>query len=96
MNGHATPQAGRVRRRLREFWPGRNPLGRRCDRTEAMILGVLLATFVIGGTLAALIAGRLAYDGALRARHAELNFRAERHAFSRRRSLASEDVEKRR
>jgi hypothetical protein len=72
MNGHATPQAGRVRRRLREFWPGRNPLGRRCDRTEAMILGVLLATFVIGGTLAALIAGRLAYDGALRARHAEL------------------------
>ena len=72
MNGHATPQAGQVRRRLREFWPGRNPLRRRWDRIEAMILGGLMATFVIGGTLAALIAGRLAYDGALHARHAEL------------------------
>jgi len=72
MKAHATPHAGRVRRRLREFWPGRNPLRRRWDRTEAVILGGLLAAFVIGGTLAALIAGRSAYDGALRARHAEL------------------------
>jgi hypothetical protein len=72
MKAHATPQARRVRRRLREFWPGRNPLRRRWDRTEAVILGGLLATFVIGATLAALIAGRLAYDGALHARHAEL------------------------
>jgi len=72
MKAHATPHAGRVRGRLREFWPGRNPLRRRWDRTEAVILGGLLAAFVIGGTLAALIAGRSAYDGALRARHAEL------------------------
>jgi len=72
MKAHATPHAGRVRGRLREFWPGRNPLRRRWDRTEAVILGGLLAAFVIGGTLAALIAGRSAYDCALRARHAEL------------------------
>jgi len=72
MKAHATPHTGRVRGRLREFWPGRNPLRRRWDRTEAVILGGLLAAFVIGGTLAALIAGRSAYDGALRARHAEL------------------------
>jgi hypothetical protein len=68
----ATPQAGRLRRRLREFWPDRNPLRRRWDRAEAVILGGLLAAFVVGGTLAALIAGRCAYDGALHARHAEL------------------------
>ena len=72
MKAHATPHAGRVRRRLREFWPRRNPLRRRWDRTEAVILGGLLAAFVIGGTLAAVVAGRSAYDGALRARHAEL------------------------
>src|SRR6516162_8453564 len=72
MKAHATPQARRVRRRLREFWPDHNPLRRRWDRTEALILGGLLTAFVIGGTLAALIAGRWAYEGALHARHAEL------------------------
>ena len=72
MKGHATPHTGRLHRRLREFWPDRNPLRRRWDRTEALILGGLLAAFVIGGTLAALIAGRWAYEGALHARHAEL------------------------
>jgi hypothetical protein len=72
MTGQATTQAGRLRRRLREFWPDRNPLRRRWDRTEAVILGGLLAAFLVVGTLAALIAGRSAYDGALHSRHAEL------------------------
>lgn len=72
MKGHATPHTGRLHRRLREFWPDRNPVRRRWDRTEAVILGGLLAAFVIGGTLAALIAGHSAYEGALRAQHAEL------------------------
>jgi len=72
MNGHAKSQAGRLRRKLREFWPGHSPLRRRWDRAEAAILGGLLAAFVVGGTLAALIAGHWAYEGALRARHGEL------------------------
>jgi hypothetical protein len=72
MKGHATPHAGSLRGRLREFWPDRNPLRRRWDRAEAVIVAGLVAAFVIGGTLAALIAGRLAYEGALHARDAEL------------------------
>jgi hypothetical protein len=71
MKGHARPHAGSLRWRLREFWPDRNPLRRRSDRAEAVIVVALLAAFVMGGTLAALIAGRLAYQGALRTRHAD-------------------------
>ena len=59
MKGYATPHAGRLRRKLREFWPDRNPLRHRWDRAEAVILGALLAAFVIGGTLAAVGAGAL-------------------------------------
>jgi hypothetical protein len=58
---------------LRGFWPDRNPLRRRCDRAEAVILSALLALFVVGGTLAALAAGRWVYDGALHVRRAELS-----------------------
>ena len=72
MKRHATPQAGRLRRRLREFWPDHNPLRRRWDRAEALILGGLVAAFIIGGSLAALVTGRLAYASALHARQAEL------------------------
>jgi hypothetical protein len=72
MKGHEKSQAGQLRRKLREFWPGRSPLRRRWDRAEAVILGGLLVSFMIGGTLAALIGGRLAHDAALRARHADL------------------------
>ena len=72
MKGHEKSQAGRLRRKLREFWPGRSPLRRRWDRAEAVIVAGLLAAFVVAGTLAALIAGRWAYEGALHARRAEL------------------------
>jgi hypothetical protein len=79
MRGHTTPRgypeshAGPLRRKLREFWPDRNPLRRRWDRAEAVIVAGLLAAFVIVGTLAALVTGRWAYEGALRARDAELD-----------------------
>jgi hypothetical protein len=72
MKGHEKSQAGPLRRKLRELWPGNSPLRRRWDRSEAVILGGLLVAFMIGGTLAALMGGRWAYDAALRARHAEL------------------------
>jgi hypothetical protein len=72
MKGHARPHAGSLRGRLREFWPDGNPLRRRWDRAEAVIVAGLLAAFVIAGTLAGVIAGRLAYEGALHTRHAEL------------------------
>jgi hypothetical protein len=72
MKGHTTAHAGRLRRSLRGFRPDRNPLRHRWDRAETVILATLLAAFVVGGTLAALTAGRWGYDGALRARHAEL------------------------
>jgi hypothetical protein len=72
MKGHAIPQTGRLRRWLREFWPDRNPLRRRWDRAETLILGGLLAAFIIGGSLAAVVTGRLAYASALHAERAEL------------------------
>jgi hypothetical protein len=72
MKRHAMPQAGRLHRRLREFWPDHNPLRRRWDRAETLILGALIAAFIIGGSLAALVTGRLAYASALHARQAEL------------------------
>lgn len=71
MKRHARAPSGRLHRRLRELWPDRNPLRRRWDRAETVILGGLLAAFLIGGSLAALGAGHWAYENALQARHAE-------------------------
>ena len=59
-----------LRRRLWGLWPDRNPLRRRCDRVEAAILAGLVAAFVLGGSVAALAAGRWAYDTALCTEHA--------------------------
>jgi hypothetical protein len=73
MKRHAAPCLRWLRRRLWGLWPGRNPLRRRCDRAEAVILAGLMAAFVIGGPLAALTAGRWAYDGAARAEHAQMS-----------------------
>jgi hypothetical protein len=68
MRRHTAPQSTW----LRGFWPDHNPLRRRCDRVEAVLLGALLAAFLVGATLAALAAGRWAYDSALHTRRAEL------------------------
>lgn len=72
MKAHATRYAGRLHRKMREFWPDRNPLRRRWDRVETAVIAGLVLVFLAGGALAALTAGRLAYEGALHARHAEL------------------------
>jgi hypothetical protein len=71
MRALAAPRWVWVRRRLWTLWPDRNPLRRRCDRVEAAILAGLVAAFVLGGSLAALAAGRWAYDNALRTEHAD-------------------------
>jgi hypothetical protein len=70
MRALAAPRWAWARRRLWGLWPDRNPLRRRCDRAEAAILAGLVAAFILGGSLAALAAGRWAYDSALRAEHA--------------------------
>jgi hypothetical protein len=73
MKRHAARSSRWLRRRLWGLWPDRNPLRRRCDRAEAVILAGLIAAFVIGGPLAALAAGAWAYDGAARAEHAQMS-----------------------
>jgi hypothetical protein len=60
-----------ARRRLRGLWPDRNPLRRRCDRVEAAIVAGLVVAFILGGSLAALAAGRWAYNTALRTERAD-------------------------
>ena len=54
--------AQRWLRRVRGWWPDRNPLRRRCDRAEAAIVTVLVAVFLAGAPLMALAAGRQAHD----------------------------------
>jgi hypothetical protein len=70
MRALAAPRWVWVRRRFWGLWPDRNPLRRRCDRVEAAIVAGLVAAFVLGGPLAALAAGRWAYDTALRTERA--------------------------
>lgn len=70
MRALTAPRCGWMRRRLWRLWPDRNPLRRRCDRLEAVILAGLVVAFVLGGSLAALTASRWAYDAALRTEHA--------------------------
>lgn len=70
MRALSAPRWAWLRRRLWRLWPDRNPLRRRCDRVEAKILAGLVAAFILAGSLAALAAGRWAYDSALRTEHA--------------------------
>ena len=49
--------AQRWLRRVRGWWPDRNPLRRRCDRAEAAIVTVLVAAFLAGALLLAPAAG---------------------------------------
>ncbi len=72
MKGNPSPRQRPLFLRLRGLWPDRNPLRRRFDRVEAVILAGLLAAFLIGAPFAGLFAGRWAYGSALHARRAEL------------------------
>jgi hypothetical protein len=56
-----------VRRALRGRLPDRNPLRRHADRLEFAVLTALLAVFLVGAPLVALLVGRWAYAGADRA-----------------------------
>jgi hypothetical protein len=58
-------------RRVRGWWPDRNPLRRRCDRAEAALVTVLVAVFVAGAPLLALTAGRWAHDSGPAPGHAQ-------------------------
>jgi hypothetical protein len=49
------------------WWPDGNPLRRRTDRVEAVIVAVLAAILVVVGPLGAVAAGHLAYHAAARA-----------------------------
>jgi hypothetical protein len=60
-----------VRRALRGRLPDRNPLRRRADRLEFAVLTTLLAVFLVGAPLIALVVGRWAYTGADRGARAE-------------------------
>lgn len=53
--GRMTPLA----RTIRGLWPDRNPLRRSSDRVEAVMLAVLIMTFVVGAPLIALLTCRL-------------------------------------
>jgi hypothetical protein len=70
----------RLRHQLRTCWLSRvlrgrrldrNPLRRRCDRVETVVLGVLLAAFLAGAPFAAYAAGNVAYKLAARAAQAQ-------------------------
>ena len=69
MRWHAV--ARRWLRRVRGWWPDRNPLRRRCDRAEAALLTALVAVFLAGAPLLALSAGRWAPGGGPRPGHAQ-------------------------
>src|SRR5215472_11809985 len=64
--------AWRWLRRVRGWWPDRNPLRRRCDRAEAALVTALVAVFLAGAPLLAVSAGRWAPDGGPRPGHARL------------------------
>ncbi|HEY4465268.1 MAG TPA: hypothetical protein VGN41_21585 [Streptosporangiaceae bacterium] len=70
MRKRAAPRAPRMagaRRALRGRLPDRNPLRRRADRLEFAVLVTLLAVFLVGAPLIAIVVGRWAYAGADRA-----------------------------
>jgi len=71
MTRHAVPRVTWHRRWLRGLWPDRNPLRRTADRVEAAVVAGLLAAFVIGAPVAALIAGHWSSAVALRVEHAQ-------------------------
>jgi hypothetical protein len=63
--------AARAMRVVRGLWPGRNPLRRRLDRVEGVVVGGLAVAFLAGVPLAAVITGHLTYSYGARAAHAQ-------------------------
>lgn len=58
---------GVIRMALREMWPDANSLRRTCDRVEAWLLVTLLAIFLIGAPVAAVLAAGYVYGAGVRA-----------------------------
>ena len=61
----------RFARWARGMWQDHDPLRRRTGRVEAAIVACLLAAFLAGVPLAAVLAGRWAYAAGLASQHAE-------------------------
>jgi hypothetical protein len=62
MREKQTGRMGHVARALRGLWPDHNPLRRSSDRAEAGIVALLVAAFLIGAPLIALITWRLTFN----------------------------------
>jgi hypothetical protein len=73
---HRAGQARFPSRRLRRLWPDHNPLRRPWDRAETAIVAGLLAAFLVGAPLAAIVAGQWVRSAGLRDLQAE---QASRH-----------------
>jgi hypothetical protein len=71
MSGHARPRVTRWGRLWRGLWPDHNPLRRACDRVEAGLIAALLAAFIVGTPLLAILAGQRTYGAALRTEHSQ-------------------------
>jgi len=65
------PRSSRLRRLVRGWRPDRNPLRRRSDRVETVIVGLLFAFFLVGAPLAWHFAGSWAYPAYAREAKAE-------------------------
>ncbi len=65
------PGSTRLGRLVRRWRPDRNPLRRRSDRVETVVVGVLVAAFFAAAPFAARAAGNWAYATSLREQQAE-------------------------
>jgi len=63
--------AARAMRVVRGLWPDRNPLRRRLDRVEGVVVGGLAVAFLAGVPLAAVAAGHLTYMYGARTAHTQ-------------------------
>jgi len=63
--------AARAMRVVRGLWPDRNPLRRRLDRVEGVVVGGLAVAFLAGAPLAAAAGGHLTYMYGARTAHTQ-------------------------
>lgn len=61
----------RIRRAAGRLGLDKNPLRRRSDRIETLIMATLLVVFLVGGPLLAMLAGRMTDDAGLREMRAQ-------------------------